>query len=346
MIWKTLLATLSCTLLLSLSSFSDDNASRFVPLMTDKNGKSAHDMYAKRIETIFQVLDCSSDQLLLKTAQEVAAIWNSETPVKIILKQDAERCSGGTFGNIRSEIYWDQTSISSRPNTGEYHFNYTDTRDIIEEDIAVNLGLVVSQSASLNTSTTIVLYNALMQGFGNALGLGNAYEQYPGECYWSVMLANCTRGRLPPQEADLAAIEKIYALKPPSPLQPKDFDINHNGLVDQEEFNRAIDLWVIGSISDDLILDLYRLFISQTKIPFVETNAVIEASVRIFNLNGKVVMRQECASYHKTSLQRLLTQHAFPSGVYIALVRDCQTGRTALKWVDTIALGNLRRIIR
>jgi hypothetical protein len=314
--------------------------------MTDKNGKSAQDMYAKRMQTIFQVLDCTSDQLLLNTAQDVADIWNSETPIKIILKQDEEHCSGGTFGNIRSEIYWDQTSIASRPNTEEYHFYYADTRDIIEEDIAVNLSLIVSQSASLDTSTTIVLYNALMQGFGNALGLGNAYEQYPGECHWSVMLANCTRGRLPPQEADLAAIQKIYAQKPVPQLQAKDFDINHNGLVDQEEFNRAIDLWVIGSISDELIIDLYRLFVLQTKIPTAEASTMIEASVQMFDLSGKLILKHECASYHKTGLQRLLTQPAFPRGVYIAFVRDCQTGRTALKWVVTIASGNLRRITR
>lgn len=330
-----------CALLfLPFITFASHDSGKFVPVMKDFDGQSAVDMYAKKLNMVFTVLDCRTDRLLHRTAEDIALVWESISPVQITIQLDSSLCFGH-LGDSINEIYWDQSAPGEESIAGAYEFLYNDeTRAITEEDIAINLNLVGIKAIEHRTTTSIVLYNALMHHMGNAMGLASIHETYPDDCSWSVMLSTCHGSRLPPQDADIAAIEHIYFERHEDPElgdlgtfeRVSDFDTNENNKIDTSEFEIAMTLWTLGDLDDRLFLAVFELWMSQNEIiPTPQPAQIRRAAVRIFDLQGELIEQSSCTNSPMNLMQRTLRRSDRPFGVYLMQLQDCFTGQIEVK---------------
>jgi hypothetical protein len=329
-------------LLIPFIASASHGTGKFVPPLNDPTGESAADMYAKKLNSVFTVLDCNQGQLLWKAAQDVALVWENISPVQISVQLDTSRCVGA-YGNSINEIYWDQKSVEDQLVIGNYQFIYDEEiREILEEDFSVNINLVSLKATTQQTSTLIVVYNAVMHLMGNSIGLAGIQDLYPEECSWSVMLATCHKSRLPPQEADLAAINHIFFSRDEISLPGiehsfnavSDFDTNLDNKIDEEEFESAMILWTLGSLDDDLFQMIFEFWMSQNEINPVESERQIEhASLFIFDTDGTLVQHRSCTYSPKRQLFRSLQKTDLPVGIYIARIKDCDTGRIEVRMI-------------
>jgi len=331
MMKRTFTLILAAMLLISFFSFaSQHEGERSVPIQSDDEGESAEDMYAKRLRILFTVIDCTGDKLLWNTAQDAADVWMSLTPIVILLELDDQNCTSGQFGNSISEIYWGVEFLQQAPLTGDYLRSYNaSTRDIVEEDQF----LVINQAQDLLTTTPIVLYNGLVHLMGNAMGLASIHDLYPEDCGWSVMLSACMRSRNPPQNADLDTVENIYFDRPELEFQVANFDQNGNGLIDQEEFDRAIDLWVFGALQDAFFMELIVWWQSQDPIPLAQSLHPEIAAYKIFDTFGRLISERGCSEIARLNFGRLVESGSAHVGAYIMLIQDCQTGQISVKMI-------------
>ncbi len=301
-------------------------------------------MYEGRSEVTFAVKECRGRGAfggiergeILRASQSAASVWNEVFPrVRISVAQGNCRLEPAT-NNGTNEIYW-----TDRPMPAERFGLYvaaTQGPRLMEEDILLKANNIEYVAGELDASPERVLLNALVHEFGHALGLGDAYREWPDACGWSAMLALCSAEPLRPTSADLQALRSIYgtssddALNPPSSSSGslRRFDTNDNGYIDDPEFSTAMDQWLAGEVGDELFLELIDAWTSGRKLKSAAIDDGLRfnvTSVTVFKLSGDRVGRSACSSRAAMDrADRMLDRE--PQGTYLAVVRDCQTGET------------------
>mgnify|MGYP006277464939 CR=1 FL=1 len=301
-------------------------------------------MYEGRDEVTFAVKECRGlgafggfqPGEILQAAQSAAAIWNESFPrVRI----NAVRGDCGTrpvTNNGENELYWTGKAMPAE-RFGLY-IGMTQGARLIEEDIQLKADNIEWIAGELDASPQQILVNAIVHEYGHALGLADAYVNWPKACGWSVMLALCSADPVGPTGADLQALRSIYgsssdddALAPPpsgSSASLRQFDANDNRYIDDAELSNAMDQWLAGRISDDLLFQVIDAWTSRAKLQgasLEQAQRFSVTSVTLFNLSGDRVGQSACSSDAALDrAHRILKRH--PQGTYIARVRDCQTG--------------------
>ena len=301
----------------------------FVPLMAETHPDLTQTMYAERASLQFVVYDCTSSRPLWEEANNAASTWNIDAPIDLQLRLEESACEGSTT-NTTNEIYFTQESFRGS-EVGDHHYRTADGR-ILAEDLRVSLPDVPSQARSLNTSTQIVIFNQLMNGFGHVLGLDDVEAGDVEHCHGSVMLGNCRIQRAMPAAADRAAIAHLYGTDPERHADLRRFDTNGNDLIDDPEFRAALNQWIQGRVTDELFLELVEVWsrnksISGLAMP-LGSPTVSATALRVFDLGGRLIVDEPCRSTNaqrraQLALDRRLT---VPPGAYLAVVRDCDTG--------------------
>ena len=320
-----------------------------VPLAQDPS------LYQGRTEVTFAVKECRGlgafggfqPGEIGQVAQEAVAVWNRlNLPVRINLVRGDCRVRPAT-NNGENELYWTAQAMPAE-RFGLY-IAMTRGGQLMEEDILLKADNIEWISGKLGASPRRLLFNALVHEFGHVLGLGDAYIKWPKACGWSVMLALCSAERFQPTASDLEALQKLYgsasqddALSPPSSgsgSSLRQFDANDNGYIDDPELSDAMDQWLEGRISDDLLFEVIDAWTSRTKLQGAsldDTQTFSVTAVTLFNLSGDRISHTTCSSGAAMDRARQMLDRQ-PQGTYIAVVRDCRTGTT-----KTEKVANLR----
>lgn len=302
-------------------------------------------MYEGRSEVTFAVKECRGlgafggfqPGEILQASQSAAAVWNEAFPQVRINVVRGNCQSRPTRGNGENELYWTGQAMPAE-RFGLY-VAMTQGARLAEEDILMKAANIEYVAGELEASPQRVLFNALVHEFGHALGLGDAYRDWPKACGWSVMLALCSADRLHPTAADMEALRSIYgrtsdgdALSPPSSGSGsvRQFDANDNRYIDDAELSQAMDEWLAGRINDDLLFEVIDAWTSREKLQGAALGLgprFAVTSVRVFSLSGDRVGQSACSSSPSLERARQLLQRE-PQGTYLAVIRDCQTGAT------------------
>jgi hypothetical protein len=290
--------------------------------------------YASRSSVQFEFcpyLGIPIEEVVYRAAIDAAAIWKrTGVPVRIVINRPYGACSSyKAFYNLINEIHFAGHEVNA-PELAFYQ-SLREGGTLIEEDISIYLRGVGETAARYGLDPYDVLLSTLVHEFGHALGLDDAYELYPDDCGWSVMLAYCPEGPIIPTEADIRALRKIYGYFPspidssPAPLPTpfsdlRGFDTNHNGFIDDLEFFAVIDLWISGHVSDEMFFQVIDAWISQTPVAGQrwQPSGFGLGQARVFDLSGRLV-----AQWINTSLRQALkiAHRAWPNGVYILVLR-------------------------
>lgn len=301
-------------------------------------------VYESRSEVTFAVKECRGlgafggfqPGQIMQAAQSAAAIWNeafSQIRINVVRGNCGTR---PVADNGENELYWTGKAMPAE-RFGLY-IGVTQGARLMEEDIQLKADNIEWIAGELDASPQQVLINAIVHEYGHALGLGDAYVNWPKACGWSVMLALCSADPIHPTSADLQALRSIYgsssaddALTPPSSGSGstlRQFDTNDNRYIDDAELSTAMDQWLADRINDDLLFEVIDAWTSRTKLQGASIDASQRfsvTSVTLFNLSGDRVGQSACSSEAAMDrAHRLLHRH--PQGTYIAIVRDCQTG--------------------
>lgn len=337
---------IAAVVVLSLGTIASAQPSGFsVPLFHNVS------VYEGRSEVTFAVKECRGlgafggfqPGEILQAAQSAAAIWNeSFRQVRInAVRGDCQRRPATNNG--ASELYWSGKAMPAE-RFGLY-IGVTQGPRLIEEDIQLKADNIEWISGKINASPRQLLVNAIVHEFGHALGLADAYNDWPDACGWSVMLALCSADPIHPTSADLRALRSIYggssdddALTPPSSggrSSLRQFDTNDNRYIDDSELSTALDRWLDGAISDDLLFEVVDAWTSRRKLQGAsldDRQRVSVTSVTLFSLSGERIGESTCASGDAMGRARRMLDRQ-PQGTYIALVRDCETGATTTQKV-------------
>lgn len=310
---------------------------RFVPLSPQ------WPLYSGREHVTFVVKECAHyDGLggfaageLLRAAREAAHVWQRVfSRVRIEIQKGSCVTSPPGENNGKNEIYW--TSYL-RPGVFGSYEAYNDGMRLVEEELRFGPENIFWYAQDLGTDRDTALFNALVHELGHALGLADAYLNWPQGCGWSVMLALCTRGRITPTTYDLEALAHIYGAPSgaPGPTSPDrdqlaQFDTDQDGVIDDEELFTAVDRWIAREIGDELLFALIDAWTSKRRIrsaglerPDMSENS----SIDIYDLNGRRVYHQGCR-YGQAGVRarQVLESREFPNSVYLVVLRDCESG--------------------
>ncbi len=331
---------IAVVILIMVGPLADAQPSGFsVPLAQNPS------MYEGRTDVTFAVKECRGlgafggfqPGQILQASQSAAAVWSEAFPqVRINVVRGNCRHRPST-GNGKNELYWTGQAMPAE-RFGLY-VAMTQGGRLAEEDIQMKAANIEYVAGELAASPQRVLFNALVHEFGHALGLGDAYRQWPKACGWSVMLALCSAERLHPTSADMEALRSIHgrssdddALTPPSSGtgSVRQFDANDNRYIDDPELSQAMDAWLAGRINDDLLFEVIDAWTSRQKLQGASLNrspSFAVTSVTTFSLGGEPVGQSPCSSRPAMERARQLLQQE-PRGTYLAVIRDCQTGAT------------------
>jgi hypothetical protein len=341
-----------CFVLVLLSSLSglaqDSSNSQIVPL------SELWQYYSNIHEYSFVVRECdrhatkSSYQTgdLADAARRAASAWHEAFP-QIQISIETDKCSYGYpgFQNGQNEIYWSDTKRQSA-EVGEYmaYFLYDGT--LTEHDLTADADALDRFTDIHHMDPHVALYNIMLHEMGHAVGLNDAYVVDEDGCDWSVMLKLCSEAtERSPRPADIAALQKIYGFAPsPSAIAPtpppsagtgsglQQFDLNHNGYIEDNELLKVVDLWTTGEISDDLLYQITDAWIKQTQITAAQVKAhqkrSLFAAVEVYDANGGHITSLACGLGDvNMRVGRALKQMSSPTAVYISVVRDCDTNQ-------------------
>ncbi|MBI1729375.1 hypothetical protein HY229_01700 [Candidatus Acetothermia bacterium] len=353
----TVCICLVVVLLTSLSALAQNtSASQSVPL------SEVWQYYSNIHNYSFVVRECdrhvikSSYQMgdLADAAHRAASAWHEAFP-QIQISIETDKCSYGypDFQNGQNEIYWSDTKRQSA-EVGEYMAYFLSDGTLTEHDLTADADALDRFADIHRMDPHVALYNIMLHEIGHALGLNDAYVVDEDGCDWSVMLKLCSEAtERSPRPADIAALQKIYGLAPspsnitptpqPQPTPPpsagtgaglSQFDLNHNGYIEDNELLKVVDLWTTGEISDDLLYQVTDAWIKQTKITAAQVKAHQKrsfAAVEVYDANGRHVTSLACGLGDvNMRVGRLLKQMSSPTGVYISVVRDCDTNQVKL----------------
>lgn len=127
------------------------------------------------------------------------------------------------------------------------------------------------------------------------------------------------------QLVTVAAQDPVYV---PTPI--KSFDLNGNRRIDNDEFFRALDMWVQYNLRDLTFFKVMDAWIGQTLV--VEGSSIAHQTQAapefyiIYDLNGKLVASGSCSAIDRQSLPRKLSRENLPRGVYLVTSKNCATG--------------------
>lgn len=307
---------------------------RQVPTISEQRPELATAMYAGRTSVAFTVYDCATSQPLAAEAANASSTWNIDAPVQLIVQSSDPKCKGAP-SNDRSEIYFVQRRFHG-PEVGDYQPHII-AGQLVAEDLRVSMPGAIERARELSTSVNIVIFNQLMNAFGHVLGLGDAHRSYPDSCHWSVMLGNCRLQRTMPSRSDRDALARIYGADLELHRELRSFDTNDNGRIDDAEFRAGLRQWIQGRVTDEVFLELLEVWSQSRRLSgsrSTEPASNHSTSVRLYDLSGRLVAEQGCRLH--TTLTRIVRSMAgptLPRGVYIARVRDCQTGAVRFEMV-------------
>jgi len=352
---------------LSLFSFSvsashESSSTRAVPL------SELWEYYANLNPLSFSVKECGFDEFkggyntgdLAAAATQAAAAWEQAMPGIVINVRLSDCSLNPGFRNGENEIHWANYSNGSA-ELGDYKGFFLFSGELVEHDISVDstaLGEFVDRDRGERQTA---LFNLVVHELGHALGLGDAYLVDTRSCDWSVMLLQCTGPRKSPTAADIAALRHVHGFAaepsssptpipvpsppPPDPVPPpavepppptelekpfhmSQYDLNDNGVIDDEELFAAVDQWALGALTDDQLNMLIDAWISQIRVAAVKrrANSTTLTSIEIFDTSGKFIDRLECSmAAPQSRIARALDRARAPKGVYITAIRDCTT---------------------
>lgn len=264
--------------------------------------------YENRNPVVFQV--CGDIPV-----RQAARLWNQALPRQMFTTHSVD-CEGSQ-GNGINEIF--SKRINRKVGRNDVVGYYAGTPNG-EEDIVIDAVSIRERSDTPHAS----LVNLIVHELGHALGLGDAYDKYPHDCGWSVMLSVCSSQIIPPQPADLDALKQVLNW-PTRTLE--DFDTNGNGLLDDTEFFEVIDAWVGGSVTDSLFFEAMDAWVQGTRISGESLELKDALEIAIYNLNGT---RIDVIPGHLLSVW----QHHASNGVYIYRARlpnGIRTGKMVVK---------------
>ena len=133
------------------------------------------------------------------------------------------------------------------------------------------------------------------------------------------------------------AVRSILLNTPSSPVpfpapDLAGFDINRNGLIDDPEFFAVIDQWIAGQINDDLFFSIIDVWISQARVSGITIRKEDPQELRIYDLAGKLISYQACKpGGQELRAQAILSRLEVPRGIYLLVMRHCETGRSTIK---------------
>ncbi|MBI1730334.1 PKD domain-containing protein [Candidatus Acetothermia bacterium] len=123
----------------------------------------------------------------------------------------------------------------------------------------------------------------------------------------------------------VAAQDPVYV---PTPITS--FDLNGNRRIDNDEFFRALDMWVQYKLRDLTFFKVMDAWIGQTLV--VEGSSIAHQaqaapeSHMIYDLNGRLVASGSCSAFNRQSVQRKLSTEGLPHGVYLVTSKNCESG--------------------
>ena len=364
---KTLAALIFAFLIIfvnvpAFASHESGEVNRTVPL------SEIWEYYTALQPVSFVVKECGFDEFqggfstgdLARAAERAAIAWESAFPGIQINLQTANCSFDPGFRNGMHEIYWAKFS-NGGPELGDYMGFFLFSGEVVEHDISIDsesLGAFVDRNQG---NRAIALYNLMLHELGHALGLGDAYQVDARGCDWSVMLVQCMGPERQPTQQDIAALQHIHGFRPqpsaaptpqpepPSPTPPpadnspppasgsqfqlKDFDMDGNGVIGDEDLFRAMDLWALGDLSDRELTLLVDAWISQVRVASTNRRAstLNPTAVEIFDTSGKLLASLGCSSGAvNTRVARTLDRLHAPKAVYITTIRDCTTNQTKI----------------
>jgi PKD repeat protein len=134
------------------------------------------------------------------------------------------------------------------------------------------------------------------------------------------------------QMVTVVANDPVYV---PTPI--KSFDLNGNRRIDNDEFFRALDMWIQYKLRDLTFFKVMDAWIGQTLV--VEgsglthkTQAALE-SYLIYDLNGQLVASASCSVFNQQSVQRKLSTENLLHGVYLVTSKNCESGAVKQSFV-------------
>lgn len=315
-------------------SFASASQEREVPLMIDQHDDLSRSAYVARSTVNFTVVDCTSGRPLWTAAQKAADTWNADAPVRIDVRLAEDRCSGSANDRI-NEVYFRPLPVSDAM-VGDYQYRVESASGrFLSEDVRVDPSQVVERARELDTGSAIVIFNQVLHGFGNALGLGDAYLVDPDGCNWSAMLRICSLQRRVPSAADLDALERLYSVETNRgslPPRLRQFDENDNSQIDDDEFLHGVERWIAGEVSDSLLSELVEVWSRQrsegSSLAYAEppSPSMPSERVRVFNLAGQLAFERPCSLSAMAQSRQALRTSSLPTGSYVVVRRNCLTG--------------------
>ena len=313
----------------------------------------------------FVIKECGFDEFqggfqtgdLEAAAYRAATAWEAAFPSVRFNLHTADCSFDPSFRNGMHEIHWAKFSKGG-PELGDYMGFFLFSGEIVEHDISIDsesLGDFVDRNQG---DRTTALYNLMLHELGHALGLGDAYLVDARGCDWSVMLVQCIGPARQPTAQDVEALQHIHGFRPqpsaaPTPIQPppvdqppaqqpptpqphfqlKNYDLDGNGVIGDEDLFRAIDMWALDEISDGELTLIVDAWISQVRVASTKrrTSTQSPTAVEIYDTSGKLIATLGCSAGDVNSrVARTLDRLKAPKAVYITSVRDCNSNQVKI----------------
>jgi len=111
------------------------------------------------------------------------------------------------------------------------------------------------------------------------------------------------------------------------------FDDNKNARIDDNEFFRAVDMWIALEVRDELFFDLIDAWIGAVALQHLDRTRT-QHSYAVHDLMGNLISHGGCSSRSVLVAQNSLSLERVPNGVYVLTETDCETGRQRVRFLS------------
>ncbi len=123
----------------------------------------------------------------------------------------------------------------------------------------------------------------------------------------------------------------------PTPITS--FDEDRNRRIDNDEFFKALDMWIANRLRDISFFEVLDAWLGQTLVVEVRGFGSTSVSTRlhsyaVYTLNGRLIQNAACSGAQLQMESRHLINKKLSRGTYLVVDRDCATGAVTKRFAQ------------